>query len=218
MRKIGLTTLLVTGLMLWGLAGPAAAQETCVVVDTSTEEVIPGVTLTWDSSFLCANAPDSGTYTFTVEVTNHEGSAEAVTIDDLELTHATPRPRGSGPAATGEAAGLPLTLAPGETGSFTVSGTYTLVETDEGKKANLHFQAFGHGVDSGETFALGINAHIRAPGATEEGGTGDLGGSAERNGSAGQPTLAVEPTGPPSWASGPPPWAAQGAAARGLGR
>jgi hypothetical protein len=45
-----------------------------------------------------------------------------------------------------------------------VSGTYTLVNTDEGAKANLHFQALGRGVTTGEPFALGINAHLRAPG------------------------------------------------------
>jgi hypothetical protein len=87
-----------------------------------------------------------------------------VTITDLELTHTTPRPRGRGPAATGEAQGLPITVAPGETKSFTVTGTYELVQTDEGKKANLHFTAFGNGVESGESFELGINTHFRAPG------------------------------------------------------
>lgn len=97
-------------------------------------------------------------------VANSADSTEAVAIDDLVLTHTTPRPRGQAPAASGEVTGLPLTLAPGQTASFSVSGTYKLVQTDEGKKANLHFRANGHGASSGEPFRLGINAHFRAPG------------------------------------------------------
>ena len=136
----------------------------CEPIEQSAEEVLPGVVLTWDSAFLCADAPDEGSYEFTVTVANSADSAEAISIDDLALTHATPRPRGQAPGASGDATGLPLTLAPGETASFTVSGTYELVQTDEGKKANLHFRASGHGSSSGEPFELGINAHVRAPG------------------------------------------------------
>ena len=44
-----------------------------------------------------------------------------------------------------------------------MSGTYELVQMDEGKQANLHFRASGHGASSGEPFELGINAHVRAP-------------------------------------------------------
>ena len=102
--------------------------------------------------------------TITVTVANSAESAEAVSIDDLVLAHTTPRPRGQAPDASGEATGLPLALAPGQTASFTASGTYELVQTDEGKKANLHFRASGHGASSGEPFELGINAHFRAPG------------------------------------------------------
>ncbi len=164
----------------WVVAGPHArddrqdvqtvmttsAEDTlpCEPIEQSTEEVLLGVVLTWDSAFLCADAPDEGSYEFTVTVANSAESAQAVSIDALALTHTTPRPRGQAPDASGEATGLPLTMAPGETAGFTVSGTYELVATDEGKKANLHFRASGHGVSSGEPFQVGINAHVRAPG------------------------------------------------------
>jgi hypothetical protein len=165
MRRLLLPVLLVVGMAL-GIQ-PAAGQENCSVDDTSTQEVLPGVILTWDSSFRCEDAPDEGTYQITVQVANDAGSSEAVRIDDLILSHTTPRPRGQAPDATAEPEGLPITVDPGETESFTVSGSYELVETDEGKKANLHLLALGEGVDSGEEFELGINVHLRAPGATE---------------------------------------------------
>ena len=158
MRRL-LLLLVALGLAL-GTA-PAAAQEVCRVDDTSTQEVIPGVTLTWDSSFRCQNAPDQGTYRITVRVSNAAGSAEAVTIDELVLSHTTPRPRGRAPSATAEAQGLPITVPPGGTDDFTVTGSYTLVRTDEGKKANLHLLALGEGVNSGRDFQLGINVHLR---------------------------------------------------------
>lgn len=159
--------LLVVGLIVASVA-PVAALQTCQLVDTETENVIPGVILSWDSSFLCADAPDADSYTFTVNVSNDANSVEAVAIESFELANTTPKPRGQSPDATGEATGLPLILAPGETGSFEVSGTYELVNTDEGKKANLHFLAHGQGVESGEPFSLGINAHFRAPGVAAE--------------------------------------------------
>jgi hypothetical protein len=59
---------------------------------------------------------------------------------------------------------LPLTLAPGEMGSFLTTGTYTLVATDEGKKANHHYQATGITETSGTPFSLGINVLFRGPG------------------------------------------------------
>lgn len=151
-----------------GALTPAQAED-CQVVDDSTEEVLSGVILTFDSSFLCADAPDEGEYTFTVVVANSGGSAEAVTIERASLTHATPRPRGQSPDTSLDAVtGLPLTLEPGEEGSFTLEGEYSLVETDEGKKANLHFQARGSGDESGDPFSFGFNAHLRAPGVAAE--------------------------------------------------
>lgn len=165
---VGLLVLLGSAAPVLAQEPPGLAQEQCQKVDDSTEEVLPGVTLTWGSSFLCAGAPDEGSYEFTVTVTNHAGSVETVTIDDLELVQTTPKPRGQGPDATGEASGLPTTLAPGATDSFTVSGTYQLVATDDGEKANLHFLADGTGDAGGEPFELGINAHFRAPGVAAE--------------------------------------------------
>jgi hypothetical protein len=164
MRRL-LPVLVALGMVLG--AHPVAGQEICSVDDKSTKEVLPGVILTWDSSFRCEDAPNKGSYRITVRVSNRAGSSEAVRIDDLILSHTTPRPRGQAPEATAEPQGLPITVQPGETESFTVSGTYELVETDEGKKANLHLVALGEGVDSGEEFELGINVHLRAPGATE---------------------------------------------------
>jgi len=166
LRPWRVLVILVLGLATAGL--PAAALQTCEPVDQSTEEVLPGVVLTWDSSFLCANAPDSDTYTFTVTVSNSAASDEAVVIESLALSHTTPRPRGRAPSATGSADGLPVTIAPGESADFTVNGSYQLVATDEGKKANLHFRAMGSGEESGLDFQLGINAHFRAPGVAAE--------------------------------------------------
>lgn len=199
MRRVAVGVI-VLALLVFGVPAVLAQVQACAVVDDSTEEVIPGVILTWDSSFLCDDAPDEGSYEFTVQVSNDPGSAEAVRIGDLKLTHTTPCPRGGCPDATGEAQGLPITAAPGETDSFTVSGTYELVETDEGKKANLHFLAHGDGVSSGEPFDLGINAHFRAPGVS------DGSGGADREASEGA-------EGTPDWVPGPPPWITKDAAA-----
>lgn len=133
-------------------------------MDESAEEVLDRVWVAWDSSFLCANAADVGSYEFTVRVRNATRSTQAVRVEELVLTHTSPRPRGTAPRATATAAGLPLVVEPGASGSFTVNGTYELVSTDEGKKANLHLQVRGRGVGSGELFALGVNAQFRAPG------------------------------------------------------
>lgn len=169
---------------------PADVHEECAVADTDTATVTPSATLTWTSAFLCADAPDMGTYIATVTVTNNAASGEAVSLDTLVLTHTSPRPGGRGPNATGSTTGLPTTLAPGASASFDISGDYTLVDTDEGAKANLHVQVSGSGLSTGAPFSIGINVMVRAPGAIEDGGGGD-----EGNGD-----------GPPSWAPGPPPW------------
>jgi hypothetical protein len=170
MRKFRILAVLLFAVVASALvAGSSfAATANCELVDQSTEEVLPGVTLTWDSSFLCANAPDSGTYEIEVTVANAAGSAEAVEISELRLSHTTPRPGGQGPEATAEAQGLPVVVGPGESASFSVSGSYELVSTDEGDKANLHLLALGRGVESGDAFELGINVHLRGEGAVEE--------------------------------------------------
>jgi hypothetical protein len=149
-------------LLIGLIATPASAQaQECQVMNQKTKEAIPGVFLTWDSAFLCPDAPDSGEYTVTINITNSETSVESVTINDLFLSHTTPRPRRQAPKATAEANGLPLTIAPGETLSFTVSGTYEMVRTGAGMKANLHLRAKGFGDTSGVPFRLGINVMIR---------------------------------------------------------
>lgn len=161
--------------------------QTCEVFDRTTERVTPDVRLTYDSAFRCTDAPSRERYTFTVTVTNDGSSAAAATLENLVLRFTTPRPRGASPDATGEASGLPLTLVPGESGSFEVNGAYELVSTDEGGKANLHFHARG---TTREPFNLGLNAHLRGTGAEE----GDDG-----------PPQGGGPGGPPGNSGGEPP-------------
>jgi hypothetical protein len=122
MRKLSVLGVLAAALLAGALmAGSTLAQTaSCQLSDRSTDEVLPGVTLTWDSSFHCLNAPDTGTYEIDVTVSNAAGSDEAVRIRDVRLRQTTPRPRGRGPAATAEPAGLPVVVAPGETERFNV--------------------------------------------------------------------------------------------------
>lgn len=167
MRAGFLISAVAVALLVLSGGSTVSAEQVCQQADSSTDEVLSGVTLTRDSSFLCADAPDSDTYEFTVEVSNSADSVEGVVIDEFELSHTTPRPRGQAPNATGQTQDLPIVLMPGESASFTVEGTYELVETDEGKKANLHFRASGEGLMSGDPFHLGINAMFRAPDAVE---------------------------------------------------
>lgn len=141
---------------------PAAGQrQVCEARDTKTKEALPGVTLTWNSSFRCKDVPKQGSCRIRVRVSNDGESGEAIGIRDLELSHTTPRPRGGGPEATARTGGLPLVVALGETASFTVTGKYELVETDEGWKANLHLRAIGKGLHSMGRFRLGINVSLR---------------------------------------------------------
>ncbi|MDZ7759497.1 MAG: hypothetical protein U5L00_04475 [Desulfovermiculus sp.] len=160
-------TISATVALLLVPAIPVFAAQVCNLTDQSTEEVLPNVILTWDSSFHCLKASDSGEYMITVKVSNDASSVQAVLIDNLELSHATPRPQGQAPDATAQATGLPITVGPGGAKVFKVTGGYELVETDEGKKANLHLRAHRIGANSGEPFELGINVHIRSPEASE---------------------------------------------------
>lgn len=194
LRRGGLALGLAALVALTAGAGPGFADAAdCRVQDREAKEVLPGVTLRWDSAFRCTDAPGSGTYAITVSVSNDAASDEAVELGGLRLSHATPRPRGQGPDASARASGVPLAIEPGGSASFRVSGDYELVSTDEGDKANLHLRAAGEGAQSGEPFRLGVNVHLRGDGATEN-------RSGERAG------------GPPPWA-GPPAWA-RGAASR----
>jgi hypothetical protein len=152
-----LLALLVTAALTLSGVRPALAQEVCTADEQSTEQVLAGLTLTWDSSFTCANAPTSGEYTVTVTIQNDGASTETAVIDSLELTPITPLPGGTAPSATADVSGLPVNLAPGAGGSFVVSGSYEMAETDEGFKVSLHMLAGG---SAAEPFQLGINVHV----------------------------------------------------------
>lgn len=173
MRRVWTAALAAPAIGLIALAVIAAASQAqvqhCEKADESTEIILSGVTVTYDSSYFCTNAADQGEYAITVSVANRVDSSEAVTVDRLELSHTTPRPGGgSGPEATATAGGLPITVASGETARFDVRGIYALVTTDEGAKANLHLHVVGTGATSSERLALGINVHLRAAGSTED--------------------------------------------------
>jgi len=169
MFRLGIA-ILVAATFVGTFAVPASAQTpVCGPVGQNTQTVIPGVTLTWDSSFRCDNAPDAGTYEVTVRVTNAADSTEAIRIDTVWLSHTTPRPQRQAPEATAAASGLPLVIAPGETHTFRIGGGYTLVSTKGSKMASLHLRALGYGVTSAEQFRLGINVHLRGSGAVKDG-------------------------------------------------
>ncbi|MGH2429664.1 MAG: hypothetical protein ACRDGV_12450 [Candidatus Limnocylindria bacterium] len=184
------------GLLALALAMPALAQSespTCVAGEPTTELVTDGVTLTFDSDFTCSDAADTGTYSITVGVANDAASVAGATIEDIALSHATPRIGGTSPeAGDPTATGLPLTVAAGDSGSFDVTGDYSLVQTDDGGLVNLHLRASGvTDNDEAAPFVLGINVHVLAPGVVADGdGNGDGG----------------EASGRPDWVPGPPPW------------
>ncbi|MCK6585804.1 MAG: hypothetical protein L6Q49_22090 [Anaerolineales bacterium] len=148
--------LVSVALALTGFRPVLAQAATCVVAETSTEEVIAGVTLTWDSAFHCPNSPETGDYSITVNVQSDGASTESVVLESIELL-ITPLPGGEAPEATAEASGLPLTVAPGASGSFGISGTAELTQTDEGMKANLHLRVSGVGGTTNTPLQLGVN-------------------------------------------------------------
>lgn len=128
----------------------------CEAVDEETD-TINGVTLTYDSSFLCEDAPDSGQYQVTVTV---EAEGGDVDLDAIDLRNATPKVRGQSPDVTATS----NDIDDGDL-TFTVTGTYELVSTDEGDKVNIHLSFLG--TAEGEEFTLGFNVHLRGPGAVE---------------------------------------------------
>ena len=141
---------------------PPGDEEVCLSEGQSTEEVLPGVTLTWDSALRCLNAPVQGQYAFTVTLAADSGNGTSVVIDDVALTHTTPRPLGQAPTADIDATtGLSLTLAADGQGAFSVTGSYEMVITGATQKANLHFCATGRDPSSGELFYLGLNTFLR---------------------------------------------------------
>lgn len=181
--KVAVMILLVAGILSLAATAALAQAQVCQPPDAPTpEEVVPGVTLSWNGAFHCLNAPEEGEYEFTVEVSNDGASASAVTIEAINLTDTTPKPRGSSPDATFQVSNLPLTIPPGESGSFTVSGTYKLAHAGAARLANLHFMANGQ-ADS-VPFNMGINAAIRT--------SSDIDEPEDERG------------GPPSWVPAPP--------------
>jgi hypothetical protein len=173
MRRSHVVAGLILAAFLLALAPSVHADHglpVCDLVDQSTKEVLPGVWLIWDSSFLCPDAPDVGTYHIDVNVQNHATSTEAVSVETITLARRTPRAMRQIPGgAILSTAGLPTgSILPDDDADFTVEASYTLVDTDEGKKANHHYRAQGAGMTSGLAFQLGINVHLRAPGVAAE--------------------------------------------------
>jgi len=161
-------------------AGPPFSTdcEQMTVTEQSRENVSPDLVIIWDSSFHCIDAEEQGAYGFTATL-SYEGPADAsILLDELRLTHTTPRPMGEAPTATVSVAGLPLLLTK-EGVEVTVSGEYELATPGAAQLANLHFCAEGQVQDSGIPFALGLNAHLR----------GSMGGPPTGSAAAGPPVL-----------------------------
>ncbi|MBA2277829.1 MAG: hypothetical protein H0W06_08700 [Chloroflexia bacterium] len=177
-------------------AQPEEQTQACQSAEPGTE-TLAGATLNYASSFRCVGVAADGTFSIAVDVENAAGSVGPVTINDLVLTHATPKRRGQVADASVTAQGLPLTLDPGQSGTFTVAGAAALVEpgkSGKGGKANLHLQARGASATGDQPFQLGLNVQLRAD-ATD---AADDDGKDRKDGKRG---------GPPDWVSGPPPWA-----------
>ena len=172
----------------------ADAHDECDVEGESTGEVADGVTITYDSVFLCTDAPASGTWFVDLSVSNDGASTTSVTITDVVLSHTSPSPDGEAPAATAEVEGDLPTVEPGATASLRIAGDYELATTDDGDKATLHLRLSGTtGAD--EFFALGASVQLLATGVEP-----DVDVEEEIDGENG---AAV---GRPEWVPGPPPW------------
>jgi outer membrane biosynthesis protein TonB len=157
--------------------GPISADCTAMsAMEQTSEQVLPDVTLTWDSSFHCQQAAETGSYAFVLTIAYDDPVVSAangpVVINDLVLRHTTPRPGGQGPEASVNVSGLPLQLAPGGQAQLAVSGDYELAQTGATQRANLHFCASGELAEGGQLFTLGLNAHLR--GATPSPADNDL--------------------------------------------
>lgn len=139
----------------------AAAQSECEPVFDFTFEAAPGATLTWDALLLCNDAEPAGEFTFQVSVANSEESSATVTLSDLEALFFFPE---DAAGATGD---FPLIIAPGESASFSVTGTFSLTGDEQLSLANLAFQAIGM-TDAGAPVHVPFFALFRP--------TGDLAG------------------------------------------
>lgn len=155
---------------------PPGDVEVCLAEEQSSEEVLPGITLTWDSAFRCLNAPEEGVYEFNVIVEADADSTALAVVQAITLTHTTPRPLNVAPdASVDDVTGLPFTIAAGEVHTFTVSGEYELAAAGVARLANLHFCATGYDDATGTPFYLGLNTFLRGSGF----GNDDLGGLAQ---------------------------------------
>lgn len=144
---------------------PGAEGDQCDPTDHTSVTVARGTTVMYDSAFHCRGAARTGAYEVAVTVVNAVDSSGTVRIDGIELGHATPRPRAQAPNASAAASNVPVTVRPGADARLVVTGDYALVDTDEGAKANLHLRLSAHTVNSGASAVLGVNVHLRTPGA-----------------------------------------------------
>ncbi|SDU76722.1 hypothetical protein SAMN04488563_5294 [Jiangella alkaliphila] len=144
---------------------PDGSSQQCISADRSTPTIGSDTTLTYDGALLCPDAGTTGEYALAVSITNDAASSATVTVDDIHLTHTTPRPRGRAPDATADLDEAPITIAPGDTVDLEITGTYHLVNTDEGEKANLHLHLTGTLTATDESFTLATNVHLRGTGA-----------------------------------------------------
>ena len=152
-----------------GDGGQPIPPQVCLSEESSTEEVLPGMTLTWASAVRCSAAPDQGSYQFDLLVEAGAANTGQAVVQSITLTHTTPRIDDQPPPATIElVTGLPLTIAANESQTFGVTGAYQLAEAGLAKLANLHFCAAGYQQSSGEPFYLGLNAFLRGPGTDDD--------------------------------------------------
>ena len=153
---------------------PPDDVQVCVAEEQSTEEIVPGVTLTWDSALRCLDAPDEGVYAFNVRVESAITDTtvvlmQPVTMQGVTLTHTTPRPLGQAPDASVDmVTGLPFTIESGQVQTFTITGTYELATAGVARLANLHFCATGYDNATRQPFYLGLNTFLRGPGMDDD--------------------------------------------------
>ncbi len=118
------------------------------------EEVLPGVTVKWDGNYSCFLSTIQGL--FSIEVSLHNDSSSSLLINDFVLVSVGPDGPDGPLEASVDPAGLPLTLAPGETVSFSSVGFFETAETRSGNLAVLEFEVIGEVGQRG--FSLPVTA------------------------------------------------------------
>jgi hypothetical protein len=153
---------------VFAIALTAKAEQTCIPLSIAAYQAAPTVKVQWENTFLCAGAPDSDTYRIVVRVW-HASGTESAAFQQMVLTHKTPRARGRIPGGMKTGDTLPVNVSPSVMEqTFTVTGTYVLAETDEGKKANHHYILSGVAGAAGAPFSVPVNIKFRATGVEEE--------------------------------------------------